>query len=110
MNQVKTNEEIQGNKTKRSTCLIRTVNCSSSKILVISKVIKMVLIVIVLLLLLITIIIKCEGRYRNPATTETELFMAFCSILHLRCFLVPICVSGMAYPSLIMMNRGKPCR
>ena len=109
MNQVKTNEEIQGNKTKRSTCLIRRVNCSSSKILVISKVIKMVLIVIVLLLL-ITIIIKCEGRYRKPTTTETELFMTFCSILHLRCFLVPICVSGMAYPSLIMMNRGKPCR
>ena len=109
MNQVKTNEEIQGNKTKRSTCLIRTVNCSSSKILVISKVIKMVLIVIVLLLL-ITIIIKCEGRYRNPTTTETELFMTFCGIPHLRCFLVPICVSGMAYPSLIMMNRGKPCR
>ena len=109
MNQVKTNEEIQGNKTKRSTCPIRTVNRSSSKILVISKVIKMVLIVIVLLLL-ITIIIKCEGRYRNPTATDTKFFMTFCNILHLRCFLAPISVYEMAYASLIMMNRGKPCR
>ena len=42
MDQVKTNEEIEGNKTKRSTYLIRTVNCSGSEILVIIKVIKMI--------------------------------------------------------------------
>ena len=46
VDQVKTNEETERNKTKRSTYLIKTVNCSSSKILVLIKVIKMVLIII----------------------------------------------------------------
>ena len=53
MDQVKTNEEIEGN--KRSTYLIKTVNCSCSKIVVIIKVIKMILIII--LMIIMTIII-----------------------------------------------------
>ena len=40
VDEVKANEEIEGNITKQLTNLIRTVNCSCSKILVIIKVTK----------------------------------------------------------------------
>ena len=73
MDQVKTHKETEGNKNKRSTYLIRTVNCSCSKILVIIKVVKMILIIIVIIIILsIMIIIKCRGRSRT-LTTNTEL-------------------------------------
>ena len=55
MDQVKTHEEVEDNKTKQSTYFIRTVNCSCSKIPVIIKIIKMISIIKV-------IIIKCRGR------------------------------------------------
>ena len=51
--QVKTYQEIEGNRFKRSTYLIRTVNCSCS--------IKMILIIIIM----IKIIITCRGRSRT---------------------------------------------
>ena len=61
--QVKTYQEIEGNRFKRSTYLIRTVNCSCS--------IKMILIIIIM----IKIIITCRGRSRTPTTTNTKLHL-----------------------------------
>ena len=55
MDQVKTYEEIERNKNKRSTYLIRTINCSCWKILI--KIIKMILIIIVIVIIIIIIII-----------------------------------------------------
>ena len=66
MDQVKAHEEIEGNKTKRSTYLIRTVNCSGSIILVMIKLIKTIL-------LIITIIIKCRGRFRTQQPIPSSL-------------------------------------
>ena len=57
--QVTTNQEIEGNRFKRSPYLIWTVNCSCS--------IKMVLIIII-----IKIIITCRGRSRTLTTTNTK--------------------------------------
>ena len=85
MDQVKTHEEIEGNKNKRSTYLIRTVNCSRSKILTIAKVMKMILIIIVITIIIITIILviiiiiiiiiilKCRSISRALARINTEL-------------------------------------
>ena len=82
MDQVKTHEEIEGNKNKRSTYLIRTVNCSRSKILTIAKVMKMILIIIVrtiiiitiiLVIIIIIIILKCRSISRTLARINTEL-------------------------------------
>ena len=83
MDQVKTHEEIEGNKNKRSTYLIRTVNCSRSKILTIAKVMKMILIIIVITIIIITIILviiiiiiiilKCRSISRAVARINTEL-------------------------------------
>ena len=56
MDQVKTNEETEGNKTKQLTYFTRIVNCSRSKILVIIKVIKMILLIIMIIIIIITII------------------------------------------------------
>ena len=60
--QVTTNQEIEGNRFKRSPYLIRTVNCSCS--------IKMVLIIII-----IKIIITCRGRSRTLTTTNTKFLV-----------------------------------
>ena len=65
VDQVKANEEIEGN--KRLTYLIRTVKCSRSKILVIIKVMKIILIITT------TIIITIISR--APVTTNTELLV-----------------------------------
>ena len=46
VDQFKTNEETEGNKTERSTYLIRTVNCSSVKNLLTIKVMKLILLLI----------------------------------------------------------------
>ena len=71
VDQVKTHEEIKGNKNKRSTYVIRTFNRSSSKILVIIKVIRMILIIIVIVKIII--MIKCRGISTTPTTTNTKL-------------------------------------
>ena len=72
MDQVKTDEEIERNKTKRPTYSIRTVSYSWKKILIIIKIIKTILTikVIVIMTIMITIIMKCKGRYRTPTTTN----------------------------------------
>ena len=79
VDQDNTHEEIEGNKNKRSTYLIRTVNCSCSKILTIIKVTKMILIIIMItiiiitIIMIITIIIKYGSRSRTLTITNTEL-------------------------------------
>ena len=73
--------EIEGNKKKRSTYLIRTVNCSCSKIKNPNnnkKVIKMILIIreitiITVIIIIITVIIKCRSRSSALRTTNTEV-------------------------------------
>ena len=55
MDNFKTNEEIEGNKTKRSIYLVIKVNCSCAKIPVITKIIKMVLLIIIIVMIMITI-------------------------------------------------------
>ena len=62
MDQIKTNEEIERNKTKRSTYFMRAVNCSCSKIIVMTKVIKMVLIITLIIVLITMIKIKINVK------------------------------------------------
>ena len=74
MDQVKTDEEIERNKTKRPTYPIRTVSYSWKKILIIIKIIKTILTikVIVIIKIIITIIIKSRVRFRTPTTTNNR--------------------------------------
>ena len=60
MDQVKTYEEIERNKNKRSTYLMRTINYSCWKILI--KVIKMILIIIVIAIIIIIIVDVQRGN------------------------------------------------
>ena len=48
--------KLKTNKTKKSTYLIRTVNCSCSKVLVIIKVMKMILIKTALVIMIMIIV------------------------------------------------------
>ena len=71
MDQFKTNEETEGNKTERSTYLIRTVNCSRSKNLLTIEVMKLIL----LLIRRITVImIKIVIKYRSRSTIMVIIF------------------------------------
>ena len=81
-------EKIEGNKNKRSSYLIRAVNCSCSKIPIMIKVIKMISIIIVIIIIetimiivivimiiitIVVVIIKWRSRSRTLTTTNTEL-------------------------------------
>ena len=71
VDQFKTNEETEGNKTERSTYLIRTVNCSRSKNLLTIEVMKLIL----LLIRRITVImIKIVIKYRSRSTIMVIIF------------------------------------
>ena len=59
-------EEIEGNKNKRLTYFIRTVNCSCSKNLMIIK-------VIIVIIKIMIVIIKCRNKCRTFTATNTEL-------------------------------------
>ena len=86
MDKVKINEEIVGQKTKQPAYIIRTINSSGSKILVIIKVIKMILLIMLIIIITTTIItttmikikliIKCRGRSRASTTNNSMLFVA----------------------------------
>ena len=58
---MKENEEIERSKTRESTYLIRTVNCSRSKILPLIKMIliliKIIIVIIIIIIIIITIIV-----------------------------------------------------
>ena len=56
-------EEIEGNKNKRLTYFIRTVNCSCSKNLMIIK-------VIIVIIKIMIVIIKCRSKCRTFTATE----------------------------------------
>ena len=72
VDQFKANEEIEGNKTERSTYLIRTVNCSCSKNLLTIKVMKMILLLIIRRIT--AIIIKIVIKYRSRSTIMVIIF------------------------------------
>ena len=87
MDKVKINEEIVGQKTKQPAYIIRTINSSGSKILVIIKVIKMILLIMLIIMIITTtiitttmikikLIIKCRGRSRASTTNNSMLFVA----------------------------------
>ena len=59
--QVKTYQEIERNRFKRSTCLIRTVNCSCS--------IKSILIIIIIIIIIITML---TGRFATTFTANWQ--------------------------------------
>ena len=67
---VKTNEEVEGSKTKRSTYIKRTVDCPYSKVLVIIKVIKMIL-VMTIITTATAITIKCREVDLGPSQQPT---------------------------------------
>ena len=76
MDQVKTDEEIERNKTKQST--YKNSKLFLIKILVITKIIRRILtikVITITITTIITAIIKCRGRYKTPKTTYTELLV-----------------------------------
>ena len=81
MDQVKTDEETERNKAKRSTYLIRKLQNRKLlliKIMIIIKIIKIILtikVIVIIGIITITIIIKCRGRYRTSITTNKELLV-----------------------------------
>ena len=76
VDQFKTNEETEGNKTERSTYLIRTVNCSSAKNLLTIKVMKLILLLIRRIkVIMIRIILKYRSRSTIMVIIFWDLFM-----------------------------------
>ena len=76
VDQFKTNEETEGNKTERSTYLIRTVNCSSVKNLLTIKVMKLILLLIRRIkVIMIKIILKYRSRSTIMVIIFWDLFM-----------------------------------
>ena len=76
MDQVKTDEETERNKTKQPT--YKNSKLFLIKIPVITKIIRRMLttkVIIITIITIITAIIKCRGRSKNPKTTYAELLV-----------------------------------
>ena len=74
-----------------------------------------IIMIIIIMMIKITKMIKCKSIYRTPTTTNTELLLTLHNDGKPLCNIKVICESSiyaseMAYPSLHVMNRGRPYR